>query len=93
MKAGGLVAVKPLHPFRRRKSGALLKCEHMSLRYCIPAARTQCPQAGRPSNSQSFCSRRSFADEKKLQLPATRKLHQLQANLDLNIGNDDCGQT
>ena len=29
----------------------------MSLRYCIPAARTQCPQAGRPSNNRSFCAR------------------------------------
>ena len=39
------------------KAARLLKCEHMSLRYCIPAARTQCPQAGRPSNNRSFCAR------------------------------------
>jgi hypothetical protein len=39
------------------KAVRLLKCEHMSLRYCIPAARTQCPQAGRPSNNRSFCAR------------------------------------
>jgi hypothetical protein len=39
------------------RGARLLKCEHMSLRYRIPAARTQCPQAGRPSNSRSFCAR------------------------------------
>src|SRR5580704_6322175 len=39
------------------KAARLLKCEHMSQRYCIPAARTQCAQAGRPSNKRSFCAR------------------------------------
>jgi hypothetical protein len=54
MKASGVSLFNRSIRFGAVRAARLLKCEHMSLRYCIPAARTQCPQAGRPSNNRSL---------------------------------------